>query len=175
MLNNIKAFTAAATIAAVAPFAASAATIDQGSLTVIGQVDATALAAGTLTSIGTADPVVTAVSGDVDTALVGASSGFSSFALAAGQTWSVVGASFEVQSFTSVADFLFSATGILTGFPDNGPLAATIDFEAQNPGVGKNEANFEATITLSAVPVPAGLLLMGTALAGLGLVRRKKV
>ena len=33
---------------------------------------------------------------------------------------------------------------------------------------------FDGTITVSTVPVPAGLLLMGTALAGLGMTRRKK-
>lgn len=169
MFHNIKAFTAAATIAVVAPFAATAATIDQGSLTIVGTADVDAN--GALTGNGMGQ--VVAETGDVS-GLVGFSSGFSNFILATGQIWSVAGTSFTVDTFNSVANFLFTATGVLTGLPDNGPLNATVDFAAATPTQGKSDTTFQATVTLSAVPLPAGLLLMGTALAGFGMVRRKK-
>lgn len=48
----------------------------------------------------------------------------------------------------------------------------TLRFEAN--GRSNSLGGFVDDITVSSVPVPAGLLLMGTALAGLGMVRRKK-
>lgn len=48
----------------------------------------------------------------------------------------------------------------------------TLRFAAE--GRSNSLGGFIDDVQLSAVPVPAGMLLMGTALAGLGLVRRKK-
>lgn len=62
-------------------------------------------------------------------------------------------------------------TTLTTTFEDPGTLTQILrlSWDESIKGTG-----FDGTITVSTVPVPAGLLLMGTALAGLGMTRRKK-
>ena len=49
------------------------------------------------------------------------------------------------------------------------------DFVYGDPfGTTTQMANFDFTVEASPIPVPAGILLMGTALAGFGVMRRKK-
>jgi len=59
---------------------------------------------------------------------------------------------------------------VTTSFTNPGSLTQTLDVTWT--GAPAN-SEFDGAVTLSAVPVPAGLVLMATALAGLGLARRK--
>ena len=60
---------------------------------------------------------------------------------------------------------------VTTDFVDPGSLTQTLDITWDSTLSSKD---FDGAVQISAVPVPAGLLLMGTALAGLGVMRRKK-
>ena len=84
-----------------------------------------------------------------------------------GTVWSVGGFTFTATSFSNETNTSFSAKGIISNasFSDTDGLLV---FTTQ----GSNAtASFSSTTT--AVPIPAGILLMGTALAGFGVVRRK--
>ena len=61
----------------------------------------------------------------------------------------------------------FTVAGVLTG-GDYDPTDAYMSFTTQNSEVS---VSFSTTTT---VPLPAGVLLMGTALAGFGVMRRRK-
>ena len=54
-----------------------------------------------------------------------------------------------------------------------GPASLIQTLNISWTSVAKGVPDFDGQVTVSTVPVPAGLLLMGTALAGLGLTRRK--
>jgi hypothetical protein len=72
---------------------------------------------------------------------------------------------------TSV-DLTTGATSLATTFADQTSLSQTLNL-TWTLKKGVDNFIFDGDVTISTVPVPAGLLLMGTALAGLGLTRRK--
>ena len=59
---------------------------------------------------------------------------------------------------------------VSTTFTDPGSLTQLLTISwAEAPA----DSTFDGAVSISSVPVPAGLLLMGTALAGFGVLRRK--
>lgn len=72
-----------------------------------------------------------------------------------------------------------SDVSLTTKFEDPDTLIQTMKVSwtgvKPNPVTGKPPAAFDGDVALTTVPLPAGLLLMGTALAGLGIVRRRKL
>ena len=64
-----------------------------------------------------------------------------------------------------------TTTTLSTTFEDPNSLSQVLQILWTDSVKG---AGFDGSVTVSTVPVPAGLLLMGTALAGLGMTRRKK-
>ena len=87
---------------------------------------------------------------------------------APGDIWSVGGFTFTADSFSNVGNTSFTAMGIISSasFSDTEGLLV---FTTQGANA---TASFSSTTT--AVPLPAGILLMGTALAGFGVMRRRK-
>jgi len=103
-----------------------------------------------------------------------------------GVLWSVGGFTYTITTFTSISDDLisgFTAKGILSGngFDDT---ETAINFSI-NLSNNLRKVSSSATSTpvstfpasnnppTTTVPVPAGFLLLGTALAGFGIARRK--
>lgn len=88
------------------------------------------------------------------------------------EIWDVGGFTFTATAFHSFVDLPnakgFSAEGVISGNGFDDTLGS-LSFTAQGNTV---EVSFSTTTT--AVPVPAGILLMGTALAGFGVMRRRK-
>mmetsp|Transcript_8748 Transcript_8748/g.19436 ORF Transcript_8748/g.19436 Transcript_8748/m.19436 type:complete len:154 (+) Transcript_8748:134-595(+) len=85
-----------------------------------------------------------------------------------GTIWEVGGFTFTATGFFGIDQDTFHATGDISkaGFDDT---AGLLVFTTQ----GINAiASFSTTTTT--VPLPAGVLLMGTALAGFGVMRRRK-
>lgn len=76
----------------------------------------------------------------------------------------------------AVASQTFAAGGV-GGFAESGTISLTgtsfTFFAGSGPDDGDDDFALGA-VQLAPVPVPAGLLLMGTALAGLGFARRRK-
>lgn len=60
---------------------------------------------------------------------------------------------------------------VTTSFVDPGSLTQTLSVTWTDAPA---DSGFDGAVVISAVPVPAGLLLMGTALAGFGALRRKQ-
>jgi len=60
---------------------------------------------------------------------------------------------------------------VTTDFVAPGSLTQTLDVTWTSTQSSKD---FDGAVQISAVPVPAGLLLMGTAMAGFGVLRRKQ-
>ena len=92
-----------------------------------------------------------------------------------GEIWSVGGFTFTAESYTPPAlngqgGKDFTAHGILSsaGFEDT---KGTFEFSSNSTEL---LASFSASNIATPVPVPAGILLMGTALAGFGVMRRRK-
>lgn len=91
---------------------------------------------------------------------------------APGAIWSVGGFTYTATSYSDITNGTevgFMSYGVITG---NGfdATAGMLNLSG-NPLNGFSTVSFSSTT--APVPVPAGFLLMGTALAGLGLARRK--
>ncbi len=173
MLKNL--FVAA--VVASLPMAASAATVT-GQIDIAGNVN---LPTSVFSAAGGADLEPTGI-------VTNATGGFASFATAFltaatltdidfatdAVVWEAGGFTFTSTSFYNFVDTAvlkgFSALGVITG---NGFDATDgmLAFSAQ-PLNGLTQVSFSSTTT--PVPVPAGILLLGTALAGFGLVGRKR-
>ena len=65
---------------------------------------------------------------------------------------------------------LLTQGSVFVGVPiASSPFTVTLDFVSTSPA-----ATYDFTLIATKVPVPAGVLLMGTALAGFGVMRRRK-
>lgn len=195
---NLKVLLAAGALA-LTPAIASAATII-GQLDITGQAitrDLTDAVAGDVVAGGsaadTAGTDVTFIDLDAGTAgtqafVTGASGTFAAegltpgtmaemfdidFSAAPTNVYQVGIFTFEAQSFHSFlqtaipSNKSFTASGVLSavGYTDT---IAVMSFTSQNADVA---VSFSTTTT---VPLPAGVLLMGTAIAGFGVMRRRK-
>jgi hypothetical protein len=169
---NFKSLIAAATIAAAAPMTASAVTVfaDDGTTSVgVGEsVEGQFLALGQggagdyrhtfeLADEGNGEALVTI---DVDVVLP-------SFVGLVAQ-WLDAADNSNVLSSIVITD---NVTTLSTTFGGSNSLNQVLQLLWTDSTKG---TGFDGRITVSTVPVPAGLLLMGTALAGLGLTRRRK-
>jgi hypothetical protein len=171
MLKTLRTTTAAAVLA-LAPLAASAATIN-GAININGDIN---LAGSNFTALGGVDLVQgtgTVSSGVGDFAgLAGSNVTLTDILFGApGNIWSVGGFTFAATSFLSInggAFPNFTAVGLLSkaGFDDT---QGTLLFSAQGNNVS---ASFSSTTT--AVPVPAAGLMLLTALGAAAALRRKK-
>lgn len=175
MFNKMKTLGLAAAFAVAAPIASFAATLS-GQIDITGAIN---LAGSEFTETGSADllnpGVVVFSSGDfglftnLGDLVVLTDADFA----APGAIWEVGGFTFTATAFHNFTNdnvnnvFGFDAVGLITG---NGYDATQgrLEFSAQS---SQAIASFSST---TVVPLPAGLLLMGTALAGLGMTRRKK-
>lgn len=175
---NLKTLLVAGVIAIASPIAAAAATLVPG---------------GTINNLSNA-PLDFNQDFDINT-----TAGSLNFTIrndtAFAQVFSVAGGTVQQQSATFDGDTVLAwatgdsdtvagGAGILTGL---GPILTVIaagtseiltltyttvtDIEG-DIGIGKTNVDF--TVTATPVPVPAGILLMGTALAGFGVMRRRK-
>ena len=161
----------AAAILSIAGSVASAALIN-GAIDIGGQIDSADAQDLTIVDfIG--DGSVIATAGDF-VGVVGPVTMTDIVIATPGEIWSVGGFTFTATSFHNLTLNAqggkdFSAVGILTaaGFDDT---TGTFEYSSNSSGV---LASFSSS-TISTVPVPAGILLMGTALAGLGVARRRK-
>ena len=174
----IKNFLIAAAFAVLAPIAASAATIT-GQLDISGIVN---LNTSTFSSLGNADlePTGTVVIANGDFAGVDMSVGAVSLTdvdfTSPGQIWSVGGFTFVATSFfgfLDTTDKAFSAWGTISaaGFDDTAGLL-TFTAQENNQAI---QVSFSTTTT--PVPLPAGGLMLLTALGGFGALsarRRRK-
>lgn len=89
-----------------------------------------------------------------------------------GALWAIGGFTYTITAFTSIFDGLvagFTADGVVSG---NGyeDTETAINFTVSKP---PSLSNVTGSVTTSPVPLPTGLLLLGTALAGFGLFCRK--
>lgn len=177
MLNKLKTVGLAAAIAVAAPVAAMAATIS-GQIDISGLVN---LDSSDFSVGGNADlepmGLVLAATGDFGAAGLGFGdvASFVDIDFAApGAVWTAGIFTFTATGFSNINTgnpSSFTASGIVSaaGYDDT---AGTLSFSTQNVGQKTNgQVSFSTT---TVVPLPAGLLLMGTALAGLGMTRRKK-
>ena len=187
MLNKFKALGLAATIAALSPIAAWAAPIT-GDLEIGTTLD---LAASTF-----ADDGRVALAADASSIVLDATGSFDAAGLSLGDSvllgsfdltapvsiWSVGIFTFEATAFSNISETVsgaeitrsFNASGVVSaaGFDDTiGLLSFSGTSSSQKT---TDVVSFNFTTDVAPVPLPAGLLLMGTALAGLGMVRRKK-
>lgn len=96
---------------------------------------------------------------------------------APGVIWDVGGFTFTASSFSNIVGgtvgplFSFNALGTITGVGfDPTPGSLTFTSQQNQP----NQVTVSFSSTTSAVPLPAGVLLMGTALAGFGVMRRRR-
>ena len=96
---------------------------------------------------------------------------------APGDIWEVGGFTFTALSFSDIVGgtvgplFSFNAVGEITGNGfDPTPGSLTFTTQQNNP----NNVTVSFSSTTNAVPLPAGVLLMGTALAGFGVMRRRR-
>jgi hypothetical protein len=181
MFKSIKTLAAATAFAVAAPVAAFAVTIT-GQIDFSGVIDNSNSTFSTTGSADLADYATVIYSTEaVETtdAVALTDIDFS----APGEIWSVGGFTFTATSFANFTNnvvsntFGFDAVGVLSadGFDDT---AATFSLTTQSD---QSFAAFSATTYISAdplavtsVPLPAGVLLMGSALAGFGMIRRKK-
>ena len=88
-----------------------------------------------------------------------------------GVVWSAGGFTFTATAFTTIFDGLiagFKAEGLITG---NGfdPTETVMNFSVSRP---PNVSQAGGSATTSPVPIPAGFLLLSTALAGFAVSRR---
>lgn len=77
----------------------------------------------------------------------------------------------------AVADETFATAGSVGGFATTGSLSLTGTSFTFFAGSGFDDGDGDfalAGVNIAPVPLPAGILLMGTALGGLGLARRRK-
>lgn len=167
-MNIIKKIILAGVFAIAAPIAAVAATIN-GTIDIVGVVSNNGMfiADGGVEFDG--DGLASVSTGDFDGIMFGEAVTLTDIAFAApGTVWSVGGFTFTATSFSDITNNSFHAVGTIIGglFEET---AGFLDFTSQG---GNARASFSST-TVAAVPVPAGILLMGTALAGFGVMRRK--
>lgn len=173
---KFKALIAAGLLAVAMPISASAATLIQGVINITGGVNV----AGSDFSIG---GNVDLISPGVVSPIPGPTGDFAAFVsggdavtltdidfTAPGTIWEVGGFTFTALSFGDITNAPngFHAFGQVTG---NGFDATNgvLQFTTQ---AGTGVVSFSTTT--STVPLPAGVLLMGTALAGFGVMRRRK-
>ena len=170
---NLKATLAAAAIALTLPFSAHAITFDGDLLD------------GDVVEIGLGDIFIMDIFGDAVDGAGSASYGFTAtedlIALNTSTLNPDVGFAGATVSWTENAD----GTGVISTLSTADILAdlsisttillgETKYLYATWTNVTEDRSNFDFRVVTEPVPVPAGILLMGTALAGFGVMRRRK-
>ena len=171
IIMNIKTPFAAAAMAVMLPLAASAATVS-------GQIDISGNAVTSATGVDFTPDFGNCTISTGDFAVLGCdvvgapTADMTDIVFASpGQVWSIGDFYFVASSYGGPADPTdFDATGLIKSVGGNfDDTMATMFFTTQ----GQDLKLSFSTTTVSAIPLPAGLMLMGTALAGFGVMRRK--
>ncbi len=159
---NMKHFLLGATFALAAPFAASAATVSSGF-----NYDIEVLTSGNSVSVDydVADGTTWTI-GDISFTANGAWADITSVSVTVSSTGETYTVWTKGQGNT--------ATLLATGFTTSDDFTVTYTYAAGSTGTVLATATFTATQVLDTVPLPAAGLLLGSALAGLGIAKRRK-
>lgn len=170
--------TCAAAILACAPVMAQSATLN-GQIGIFGVIDLTSsnIAPAGQATISSNSGFVLLTSGDFSSIAPFSTVVINDIDFSTPSTiWSVGGFQFTATSFGSfqinATSQSFIAEGVITGAGFD-PTQAILGF-AFSAFSGSSQASFSITSAASVVPLPAGWLLMGTALTGFCGLRRKK-